>query len=100
MSTSRLQWKRICTASVGIATQCSADFSKVALLTPTPIPKRQPRESATFKPRGISLDLHYSTVRFIVNPRIESGIPPQLQARVDSTRNILDETASRESKQK
>lgn len=57
-------------------------------------------KSGNFKPRVISLGLHDNIVRFIVNPRIESSIPPQLQARVDSARNVLDEAASKEPKPK
>jgi basic membrane protein A len=53
-------------------------------------------KSGNFKPRVMSLGLHDNIVRFIVNPRIESSIPPQLQARVDSARNALDEAASKE----
>ena len=57
-------------------------------------------KSGNFKPRVISLGLHDNIVRFVVNPRIESSIPPQLEARVDSARKALDEAASKEPKPK
>ena len=52
-------------------------------------------KNGKFRPRVISLGLGDNIVRFIVNPRIESEIPPQLRARVDSAQIALDKKATK-----
>ena len=43
-----------------------------------------------FTPRVISLGLHDNIVRLVLNPRLESTIPPRVRAQVDSARVALD----------
>jgi basic membrane lipoprotein Med (substrate-binding protein (PBP1-ABC) superfamily) len=41
-------------------------------------------KSGNFKPRVISLGLHDDIVKLVLNPRLESMIPPQIKASLDS----------------
>ncbi|MDP9177642.1 MAG: BMP family protein [Gemmatimonadota bacterium] len=43
-----------------------------------------------FTPRVISLGLHDNIVKLVINPRLESTIPPGVRHQVDSARNALD----------
>jgi len=47
-------------------------------------------KSGKFAPRVISLGLHDDIVRLVLNPRLESSIPAQVRARVDSAHTALD----------
>ena len=52
-------------------------------------------KTGKFRPRVISLGLGDNIVRFIVNPRIESEIPPRLRTRVDSAQIALDKKTTK-----
>jgi basic membrane lipoprotein Med (substrate-binding protein (PBP1-ABC) superfamily) len=43
-----------------------------------------------FTPRVISLGLHDNIVRLVINPRLQSTIPPRVRGQIDSARVALD----------
>lgn len=43
-----------------------------------------------FAPRVISLGLHDNIVKLVINPQLESTIPPRIRHQVDSAHNALD----------
>jgi basic membrane lipoprotein Med (substrate-binding protein (PBP1-ABC) superfamily) len=43
-------------------------------------------KNGTFKPRVISLGLHDDIVKLVLNPRLESAIPPRIRTSMDSAR--------------